>query len=137
MKEYKENITAREKGVKYEVPSGAIFFIRRGGMASWKQAIKDATDEVLGASYSFDYIDPHSDEKILCKAVSNYLVSGWENLKDENDVALPYSLSTARNLFEAEGLPYYALAVELFTASTEHERYLQILINEDSTYIKK
>lgn len=137
LNDYQESIEAREKGVRYYIASGACFFIRRGGMAAWQQALKDATDEVLGASYSFDYIDKHADEKIMCKAVANHLVSGWEGLKDEKGVELPYSLSTARNIFEAESLPYYSLVVELVNAAHEHTRYLKSLIDEDADYIKK
>ncbi len=137
MKDYKESIEARVKGVRYYIASGACFFIRRGGMAPWQQALKDATDEVLGSSYSFDYVDKHADEKIACKAVANYLVAGWEGLKDDQGNDLPYSLATARNIFEAADLPYYALAVELMHAAHEHTRYLQTLVDEDADYIKK
>lgn len=134
---YKESQDAREKGVRYVIASGASFFIRRGGMAQWKLAVKDATDEVLGASYSFNTIDESSDEKIIAKAVANYLVAGWEDLKDENGNCLPYSLSASRNMFEAEGLPYHSLAMELLEASLQHERFLEKVVLEDADYLKK
>lgn len=134
---YTENTNAREKGVRYVVDSGASFFIRRGGMASWHQARKDAADEVLGSSYNFDYIDQQTEEKILCKAVANYTVSDWQDLKDVNDNEVPYTLTNARNIFEAKGLVNYSLAVELLNASLEHERYLESVVSEDADYIKK
>ena len=135
--DYKESVEARQKGVRYVIASGASFFIRRAGMAAWRQAVKDATDEVHGASYSFNHIDPANEDLILCKACSEYLIAGWDDLKDASGEPIPYSLSTCRNMFEAEGLPYYALATELIAAATEHDRFLEKVVKEDIDYIKK
>ena len=135
--DYKESQKAREKGVRYTISSGASFFIRRAGMAAWKQAMKEASEEIIGKSYSFDYIDPETDEKILCKAVADYLVSGWSNLKDPDGEEIIYSLSNAKNVFEADGLPYYSLALELVNAAHEADRFLDVLVREEVDYIKK
>lgn len=133
--DYTENEGLRKDGVKYLTGAGHVK-IRRGGLAEWSQAIREATEEVIGLNCNHNYISPQMSEQINAKAVATYLVAELcDDFKDVNGVVIPNTISNIRDVFETP--ENYSLVLELMEASFQNELFLESRLQEEIEDLKK
>lgn len=130
-----EDLDLRKKGMKYVMPSVGTFYLRRAGLSDWQMAIKEATEDVLGREYSFNEIDPRTNEEITALACVNYLVAGWDDLNAVDQGDLPYSLTNAKNLLLPEA--NYKLVELLVTVASRAENFLLSVSRIEAEQLKK
>lgn len=136
IKGYTECLKARKNGVKYFVDGFGTVLIRRGGLSEWNKAVKKATDEIMGESYSYDYIDPKLEESITARACAGYLVAKLlDDCKDANGTELINNSSNISGVFENEA--NYSLVQEIVFASTQGDRFLLEIVEEEAQHLKK
>ena len=133
---YTEDLPSRVSGVKYYVEGVGTIKMRRGGLSDWQQAINEATEEILGADYSFNYIDPKRNQTIIARACADYLVVElMDDFKDINGKNIPSSRSNIKSIFENE--ENYSLVQEIVNASSEVTYFLKEVVNKEVAELKK
>lgn len=130
-----ECLEAHKKGVRFELPTVGVFYLRRGGLSEWQKAVREATEEILSREYSFNEVDPRQLEEINALACVNYLVASFEDVKDVDGQEVPYSITNAKNLF----LPKenYELVNILIKASTRADLFLAANVRMEAERLKK
>lgn len=135
IKGYSECLKARKNGVKYYIEGFGTLLIRRGGLSEWSRAIKLATEDILGETYSYDYIDPKASENITAKACADYTVIKLIDCVTLSGDPIPDTLSSRRAIFECE--ENYSLVQEVVEASMQGERFLLETVREEAEELKK
>lgn len=131
---YRENLELHDKGTPCELV-GMTFHVRRLNH-KWQEALTEAKREVVKDPFLGRKLTPKEEYKALGMAVSDYLVAGWENVRQHEDGAdIPFNYGNAKSIFCNE--EYASLVNELLAYAANKENYLHDKLDEDTELAKK
>ncbi len=135
VKNYTEDLDAQKDGVVVPVDGLGSVRMRRGGLAQWNLAVRQATEEVLGMECNHNYISPQDDESILAKATASYLIAELIDCVDMCGNPIPNTLNNISGVFENP--ENFALVQAVIQASQRGELFLKQVLALEIEQLKK
>lgn len=132
LSEYREDLTMRKNGAPIAV-SDATFYVRRFGTPESNEIIKQLRQQIYGPLHKMQDGD---ELAVYAHWLTDYGVTGWEGVLNEDDSALEYSQQAARKIFTN---PEYQMSLNmvLISASAAFENYLHEESDKDLETLKK
>lgn len=129
---FREDRELWESGAPAEM-GDATFYVRRSGTDDYYKKRREITNRLLGL-----YVQPKTEDEIRVNShlLAEYLVSGWENLFDEDGNEVEYSEENARAIFLDEDYRL-SLNAALINFSWDFNNYLKLRAEEDLDELKK
>ena len=132
LSEYREDLTMRTDGAPIPI-SDATFYVRRFGTPESNELIKRLKQQLFGPLHK------HQDgDELLVYAhwLTDYGVTGWKGVLNEDDSQLEYSQSAARKIFTNPEY-FMSLNLTLINAACAFENYLHEEAEADLEKLKK
>jgi hypothetical protein len=132
LSDYRESIDLRTQGAPLPVDD-AIFFVKRYGTPESNKILKDLRMQLFGPLHKMQDADY---DTIHAHWLTDYGVTGWEGVQDEQGETLEYSTQTARAIFTN---PEYMMSLNriLIDGACAFENYLHEEAEQDTEVLKK
>ena len=129
---YREDSDKQKNGTPIYV-GDATFYGRRFGTPESKKALNELRNALFGPLHKWTDSD---DDLLLAHWLVEYGIVGWEEVKTEENVDLPYSKENARKVFSN---PEYFLSLntQLLRDLNNFENFLFDAAEEDVEALKK
>ncbi len=129
---FRESLELQKSGAPI-VLGDSTFYVRRSGTPDYWKARRDIVSRTLGL---YLQVKPEDELKISAHMLSDYLVTGWENVFDEDGSEISYSKSAARSVFLNEEY-FLSLNKALEDNSWLFQHFLQVEAENDLEELKK
>lgn len=127
---YKEDVTKQESGSPLYIDDGC-FYVKRVGTAEYHKQI----EELKKSEYGFAPKEVNHN-LIFALWLSEYGITGWEGVLDEEEYELEFSRRNARIVFNNPAF-YLGLNALLMNHGSDYANYLFDEVTEDIEQIKK
>ena len=132
LSEYQESINLQKSGAPISV-GDAVFYVRRLGTPECAAFAKKLRAELFGPFHKYKAED---DSLLTAHLLTEYLVTGWSGVKNEDDTELAYTEQAARSVFLNQEY-WLSLNLTLLNAAGIFENYLYEQLGEDVEALKK
>lgn len=128
---YKEDLEKQESGSPFYMGEDACFYVKRVGTTQYSKQIEEIKRNIYGfAAKDIDW------GLVLGTWLAEHGVTGWDNILDESDNKLDYSVLNARKVFLNPSF-FNSLNAQLISYGSDYANYLFDEVTEDVDQIKK
>ena len=128
---FKEDVIKQESGSPLYIDDGC-FYVKRVGTAEYHKQI----EELKKSEYGFVAPKQIDDNLLLALWLSEFGVTGWDGVLDEEEYELEFSRRNARAVFTNPAF-YLGLNSLLISHGSNYANYLFDEVSEDVEQIKK